>query len=429
VPGAGRAGPAPVCLCIGDAGLSPTRPICVLTFSTLYPNREMPYFGIFVENRLRHLVSSGEAASMVVAPVPWFPFEQPMFGRYAAFARVPREELRHGIPVLHPRYPLLPKLGMPSAPVLMYAALRAPVAKILKSRFLFDLIDAHYFYPDGVAAVMLGRSLGKPVVITARGTDINLISHYRLARRWLRWAARRAAGMVAVSDALRERLIELGAPGCRVDVLRNGVDLDLFAPQDRMAARRGIGWDADGPIVLSVSSLVRWKGVDLVIRAVAALPSAHLVIVGEGPEASALRRLADRLQLRERVRFLRPLPQDRLASLYNAADVLVLASVREGCPNVLLEALACGTPVVAAAVGGVPEIVRDDAAGRLVAERTPAAFARAIRDLLADPPARAAVRAYAERFDWGPTSAGQIRMFRSILGRSDWRAERGVDAS
>jgi glycosyltransferase involved in cell wall biosynthesis len=379
----------------------------------------MPYFGIFVENRLRHLVSGGEAGSMVIAPVPWFPFEKPLFGRYAAFARVPREELRYDISVLHPRYPLLPKLGMSSAPVLMYAALRSALAEILKSRFPFDLIDAHYFYPDGVAAVMLGRSLGKPVVITARGTDVNLISQYRLARWWLRWAARRSAGIVAVSEALRERLIELGAPSRRIEVLRNGVDLDLFAPSDQAAARRDLGLKADGRVVLSVSSLVRWKGVDLVIRAVAALPSAHLVIVGEGPEASALRRLAEGLQLSERVRFLRPLPQDRLASLYNAVDVLVLASAREGCPNVLLEALACGTPVVAAAVGGVPEIVRGAAAGRLVAERTPAAFAGAIRDLLAAPPAQVAVRAYAERFDWGPTTAGQIRLFRSVLGGSE----------
>jgi glycosyltransferase involved in cell wall biosynthesis len=378
----------------------------------------MPYFGIFVENRLRHLVSGGEVASMVVAPVPWFPSERPLFGRYAAWARVPREELRHGTTVLHPRYPLPPKLGMSSAPVLMYAALRRALADILKSRFAFDVIDAHYFYPDGVAAVLLGRSLGKPVVITARGTDINLIAHYRLARRWIRWAARGAAGIVAVSRALRDRLIEMGAPGRHIEVLRNGVDLDLFAPQDRAAARRRLGLNAGAPLVLAVSSLVPSKGVDLVIRAVAALPSARLVVVGEGPHASALRRLAGGLGLGERARFLGPVPQDRLADLYNAADVLVLASTREGCPNVLLEALACGTPVVAAAAGGVPEIVRDPVAGRLVAERTPEAFADAVRDLLADPPAGAAVRAYAERFDWGPTSAGQLRMFRSILGRS-----------
>ena len=134
------------------------KPISVLTFSTLYPNREMPHHGIFVENRLRNLLASGEVASLVVAPVPWFPFSHEAFGRYASFARVPREEQRHGLAVLHPRYPLIPKVGMSSAPFLMYAALRNLIAEILKARFRFDLIDAHYFYPDGVAAVMLGRS-------------------------------------------------------------------------------------------------------------------------------------------------------------------------------------------------------------------------------------------------------------------------------
>ena len=379
----------------------------------------MPHHGIFVENRLRNLLASGEVASLVVAPVPWFPFGHEAFGRYAPFARVPREERRHGLAVLHPRYPMLPKLGMSSAPFLMYAALRNMIAEILKARFRFDLIDAHYFYPDGVAAVMLGRELGKPVVVTARGTDVNLLPEYRLPRRLVRWAAARAAGVAAVSQALRERLIDLGVPGSRVQVLRNGVDLKLFAPQDRAVARRELGLHPDAPIVLSVGSLIPVKAVDLVVRATAALARATLVIVGDGPERPALQRLARDLSLGQRVRFLGAMAQPRLASAYNAADVLVLASVREGFPNVLLEALACGTPIVATAVGGMPEIVREPAAGRLVQERTPEAIAAALHAVLADPPARAAVRAYAERFAWGPTTAGQIRLFRSILGRPD----------
>jgi glycosyltransferase involved in cell wall biosynthesis len=379
----------------------------------------MPHHGIFVENRLRNLLASGEVASVVVAPVPWFPFSHEAFGRYASFARVPREEQRHGLAVLHPRYPMIPQVGMSSAPFLMYAALRNVIAEILKARFPFDLIDAHYFYPDGVAAVMLGRGLGKPVVVTARGTDVNLLPEYRVARRLVRWAAARAAGVATVSLALRERLIDLGVPGSRVQVLRNGVDLKLFAPQDRAVARRELGLNADGPIVLSVGSLIPVKAVDLVVRAVSALAKATLVIVGDGPKRPALQRLARDLSLEQRVRFLGSMAPARLASAYNAADVLVLASVREGFPNVLLEALACGTPVVATAVGGMPEIVREPAAGRLVQERTPEAIAAALRAVLADPPARAAVRAYAERFAWGPTTAAQIRLFRSILDRPD----------
>jgi teichuronic acid biosynthesis glycosyltransferase TuaC len=389
----------------------------VLTLSSLYPNRDMPQHGIFVENRLRRLLASGEVASLVVAPVPWFPFDDRRFGRYGTFAGMPREERRHGITVLHPPYALIPKVGMSSAPLLMYGSLRRCLERVLQERFRFDLLDAHYFYPDGVAAVMLGRRLGKPVVITARGTDINLISDYLLPRRWIRWAAARAAGIVAVSDALRARLIALGIEASRIEVLRNGVDLELFAPRDRAAARKALGLDVDGTVVLSVGQLIPRKGHDLAMRAVARLPEATLVIVGEGPEADGLRRLARRLGSAERIRFLGAIPQERLATIYNAADVLVLASSREGLPNVVLEALACGTPVVATAVWGTPEIVAAPAAGRLVEEGSPETLAGAIRDLLADPPARAATRAYAERFAWGPTTAGQLRLFKSVLDR------------
>jgi teichuronic acid biosynthesis glycosyltransferase TuaC len=394
-------------------------PMRILTFSTLYPNRDMPHHGIFVESRLRHLLKTGEIASLVVAPVPWFPIERSFVGRYATFARVPQEERRHGITVLHPRYALIPKFGMSSAPALMYGSLRRCLARILRDRFRFDVLDAHYFYPDGVAAVMLGQRLRKPVVITARGTDINLISEYRLPRRWIRWAAGQAAGIVAVSEALRARLIELGIAASRIHVLRNGVDLELFAPRDRHAARRELGVSTGGPVLASVGVLVSRKGHDLAIRAVALLPGTTLLIAGEGPEGAALRRLAERMGMAGRVCFLGALPQERLAAVYNAADALVLASSREGFPNVLLEALACGTPVVATAVWGTPEIVADPAAGRLVEERSPEALSGAIREVLAGPPARAAIRAYAERFGWGPTTAGQMRLFRSILDRPD----------
>ena len=180
--------------------------------------------------------------------------------RYAAFARVPSQERRHGLIVRHPRYLVIPKCGMTVAPYLMYAALKSHVDRILRRDFPFDLIDAHYFYPDGVAAALLGRSLRRPVVITARGTDINLISRYRMARRWIRWAAQRAAGVAAVSEALRDRLIELGVPGSRIEVLRNGVDLDLFAPRDRQAAREELGLNPGGPILASVGWLIARKG-------------------------------------------------------------------------------------------------------------------------------------------------------------------------
>ena len=171
----------------------------ILTFSTLFPNDIQPYHGVFVENRLRHLLERCDGIeSRVIAPVPWFPFAGSAFGQYGKYAAAPRRETRHGLEIDHPRYPVIPKVGMTLAPFLLYAASRGPVRRLLESGYDFDLIDAHYFYPDGIAAAMLGRQLGKPVVITARGTDLNLIPQYALPRRMILWAAAQAAGMITV---------------------------------------------------------------------------------------------------------------------------------------------------------------------------------------------------------------------------------------
>jgi teichuronic acid biosynthesis glycosyltransferase TuaC len=387
--------------------------IKTLTFTTLFPNSAQPVNGIFVANRLSHLLATGEVATRIVAPVPWFPFTAARFGSYAKFAAAPRTERRLDTTVVHPRYPLIPKIGMALAPALLYAGARRAVAAILRSGFDFDLIDAHYFYPDGVAAILLGKEFGKPVVITARGTDINQIADFRLPRQMILWAAREAAGVITVCQALKDRLCEIGAAPDHVHVLRNGVDLQLFRPQNRDALRLTYG--VTGAVALSVGHLITRKGHDLVIRAVAELPDVTLLIAGEGPELGALTSLADSLGVAGRVRFLGQMAPGELAGIYAAADVLALASSREGWANVLLEAMACGTPVVASNVWGTPEVVTERVAGLLVQKRTGPAFAAAIAELLANPPDRAATRAYAERFSWDDTTAGQLALFRSII--------------
>ncbi|MEO8004049.1 MAG: glycosyltransferase family 4 protein [Betaproteobacteria bacterium] len=385
----------------------------ILTFSTLYPNAIRPGHGIFVEARLRHLLASGKVESKVVAPVPWFPSANPRFGDYAAFAKVPREEHRHGIDVAHPRYAILPKVGMSLAPFLLAAGARSAISAIIKNGYDFDLIDAHYFYPDGIAAVLLGKHFGKPVVITARGSDVNLISGYRIPRRMIQWAARNAAGMVTVAGALRDKLLALGAPGERIEVLRNGVDLQFFCESDRDSSRNRLGFKRT--TLLSVGHLIPLKGHDIAIRALKLLPDLDLVIAGDGPERNALASLAQELALGDRVSFAGSLPQMELRHYYAAADALVLASSREGMANVLLESMACGTPVIATAVGGSPEVVAAPAAGLLMKARTPEALASAVRKLLTSPPARAATRRYVEGFGWDATTAGQLELFGRIL--------------
>jgi len=391
-------------------------PIRLLTFSTLFPNETRPNHGVFVENRLRHLVASGAAASTVVAPVPWFPSTARWFGDWARHARVPRQEQRHGLTVLHPRYPVVPRIGMSVAPWLLFRAM-LPQLRRLHAANSFDAIDAHYLYPDGVAAVWLGQRLDLPVVVTARGTDVTLIPRYTVPRRLIQGAIRHAAAFITVSAALKQALVELGAPDAKVTVLRNGVDTVLFhPPADRDVARRALG--LQGPTLISVGLLIERKGHHRIIEAMPQLPGYELLIVGEGPEHARLGALIERHGLSDRVRLLGVRPHSALPSLYGAADALVLASSREGWANVLLESMACGTPVVASKIPGNPEVVRDPAAGLIMQTNTPDGIAAGVRQLFSALPARRATRAYAEQFGWDATTQGQIALFRRITAAS-----------
>lgn len=393
--------------------------IRTLLFSTLYPNSVRPSHGIFVETRLRHVLSSGKVETRVVAPVPWFPFTHGMFGEYAQHAAVPRFETRKGIDVDHPRYLLLPKLGMNLAPAALARVGLAAARRLMAAGFDFDLIDAHYFYPDGVAATMIGKALGKPVVITARGTDINLIPRYERPRRMILEAARNSAAMISVCGALKDALTELGAPADKITVLRNGVDLELFRPEDPSRARSECGIKP-GFAIASVGHLVERKGHHLVIEAMPQLTEVDLYIAGSGEMEGGLRRLAERLGVASRVHFLGALPQERLRLLYSAVDCLVLASSREGWANVLLEAMACGTPVVASNVWGTPEVVASPDAGVLMSERSAFGVADGVGRLRTQMPERAATRRYAEQFSWDATTQGQLAIFGALAGGS-WR--------
>ncbi len=388
------------------------RPLSLLTVTTLFPNAIRPQHGRFVATRLAKLLATGEATADVIAPVPWMP----SWLRYAPAGRldlVPRRTTLDGLEVHHPRYFVVPKAGMSLSPTTLYRSLKQCLAKLLAEGRRYDLIDAHYFYPDGVAAVRLGRHFGIPVVVTARGSDLNLIPEFSAPRRMIREAAARADGLVTVCQALKDKLVELGTPAEGVTVLRNGVDLDLFKPGDRSRVRRELGLTQR--TLGSVGWLIERKGHHHVIRALASLPDTDLLIVGEGPERDSLERLAGSLGLTGRVRFLGTLTQQNLAAVYSALDALVLASSREGWANVLLESMACGTPVVASAIWGTPEVVTTPDAGVLMEKYDAEGIVDGVRRLFAKLPERAATRRHAEKFDWHDTTQGQLTLLRRVL--------------
>ena len=379
----------------------------ILVLSSLYPSDAQPRHGIFIEHRVAHVAGPGDEIR-VVAPVPWFPSANQRFGHYADFARIPSEDERRGIAITHPRYPLIPKLPQ-ATPSMMARAVGRHIAEVRRD-FNFDVIDAYYLYPDGVAAAAIARRFDRPVVMTALGSDVSLIAQARFERRRIVAATERAATVTAVCGALRDELIAVGAAADKVCVIEHGVDLHLFhPPADRAALRSRLGIDA--PTVLIVGHLIDLKGQDLAIRAVATLPGVRLMIAGQGPNEAALRALAAELGVADRVDFLGHVDQARLVDLYGAVDIVANCSEREGISNVLLESLACGTPLVATPVWGSPEVVKVAEAGRLTRDRSVAAIAEGIGAVLADPPDRAATRRYAERYDWDETG----RQHRAVL--------------
>jgi glycosyltransferase involved in cell wall biosynthesis len=327
--------------------------------------------------------------------------------------------MREGIEVYHPRYLMTPKFGMSFYAFMMFVSVLRTVKEVQRN-FDFDLIDAHWVYPDGLAAVLLGRLLRKPVVVSARGSDINLYSQFPVIRRLIHYALVRSNGVVAVSTALKQAMVGLGIPAAKISVIPNGVDLEKFHPLPKTEARKKLCLPMNSKVILSVGHLTANKGFHLVIKAIKILlqnrqqRNIALVIVGDGEIRKELEELVSALGLKQRVIFRGHVPHEELFLFYSAADLFCLASEMEGCPNVVLESLACGTPVVATFAGGIPEIVRSDNIG-LLAEREESKFAQAIHIGLTKSWSSADLVEYAKEHSWPGAASAVHKVFASII--------------
>lgn len=357
----------------------------VLTFTSLFPNLEQPLHGAFVHARIRAL--SRICDVQVIAPIPWTSDARWMPERYRTTRPVPAVERDGGLRVLHPRFFTVPKVAKSLDGLFMARSCRA-CAMELGRDFPFDVVDAHWAYPDGVAAALIARDLHRPFSITVRGDDINVFAAERLRRPWIRWALQQASLVVAVSEELRRAVVALAGPRTRTVVIPNGVDVERFRPIDRPTARRQLDLDPAAIVLLSVGRLHQSKGYPVLVRALARLlplhPRARLVIVGaRDPEADPtpeILAVASELGVANQVVLTGPQDPTELVKWYSAADVFCLATTREGSPNVLREALACGLPCVATPVGGIPELISPDV-GELV-RGTPTDFTAAIDRVL-----------------------------------------------
>lgn len=387
--------------------------INLLVITTLFPNSIQHRHGIFVETRIKKILETGEARATVIAPVPWFPVKSKRFQQYSQYVDVPPLETRNNIIIYHPRYLVIPKIGMLLTPFFLAVSILMCIRRVKKSGSKFDLIDAHYFYPDGVAVALVAKLLKIPFVISARGSDINLIPNYLLPRKMILWAAKHAAASITVSNALKTKMVSIGADVGKIHVLRNGVDRTVFAPKDHKKMREKYGLQRT--TLLSVGNLVELKGHDLIIESLKSLSDCELIVVGSGELESSLKVLADKLQVSDRVRFMGTLKQAELVDLYSAVDVLVLASSREGWANVLLEAMACGTPVAATDVGGTPEVICSEEAGVLIQERSPEGITKAVNIVLRKRIDRIKTQCYAEGFSWDQVVKNQLDVYTGVI--------------
>ena len=355
----------------------------VLSFTSLYPSNVSPLQGIFIHQRVTHLARRPGTAVEVIAPVPYFPSWVPAT-RWSRFGQVCREEEIDGVRVHHPRFPLVSKISMPLHGCVEFLGCLRLVRRLHKQA-KFDCIDAHFVYPDGFAAVLLGKFLGLPVVVSARGTDINIYPSLRLIRSMLRWTLSEAAGVIAVSADLKKKIIDLGISEKKIEVIPNGVDVRRFQPQDMSEARRRLGLTEAGPMIVSVGSLIESKGHHLLIAAVAELvalfPDLRLHIIGEGVCRRRLQQLIHEKRLPDRVFLMGNRPNEELAAWFSAASLSCLMSSREGWPNVISESLACGTPVLATRVGGIPELIVSPDLGSMV-DRNIASIVKGLEESL-----------------------------------------------
>jgi teichuronic acid biosynthesis glycosyltransferase TuaC len=388
-----------------------TPPLRVLSIATLFPDAARPNFGLFVERSLRALAAQPGIELTVVAPVGLPPFPLSFHPRYRQLRTLPRTESWNGLTVHRPRFPLVPHVGARFNP----AKVARAVLSVVRGQ-AFDVVDAQFFYPDGPAAMRVAEALGLPFSVKARGADISHFGHDPATAPQVVEAADKAAGLLAVSEAMRRDMAAIGIDPAKVTTHYTGIDIARFHPGDCAAARAALGLD-DAPMILTVGALIPRKGQELVIAALPTLPGVHYWLAGAGETEGHYRALAQRLGVVDRVHVMGPVANADLPMLYRAADVVVMPSVSEGLANAWVEALACGIPIVISDAGGAAELVTSPIAGRIV-ERTPDAIAAAVQAILAAPPASSDVAAtLAGRFDWDRNGRELAAHLRRCAGR------------
>jgi len=403
----------------------------VLVMAWGFPNARRPVHGVFTLERTKALARLCEIR--VVAPVKWFPFGHLL--ATTTRSRVARRETQDGLEVFHPRYFTFPFV-LRSCDGFLYFLSVFWIVRKLRRDFPFDLIDAHFAYPDGFAAVLLGKFFRTPVVITLHGT-IQVHSRYRVRRALVLYCLRRANNILAVSAWLKAQAVSLGIPPQKIQVARLGVDIERFRPRPMTEARDELGLPADRRILVSVAHLVELKGfhrvIDLLPSLLREFPDLLYVIVG-GPTYGAsyqrrLRKLIASRGLSDHVLLAGTQMHEHIPLWLNASDVFCLATRTESFGNVFLEAMACGKPVVATRAAAIPEVVDSDDVGILVERDDTNGMITALAEALRRDWDSALIRRHAEQQTWDHVAEHVLGFWVDALRSFESSARHSVDLS
>lgn len=344
----------------------------VLIITNLFPNSKEPTRGIYNKQEFLELAKLCEIK--VVAPLPWYYKRE-----------VPKREDIDGIDVYHLRYFMMPKIARSLYGFFFFLSLVEKVKKIYEN-FKFDLIFAAWVYPDGFGSFLIAKALRTSIVIKVQGSDVNRHTKYYIRRKMISYTLRNSKKVIAVSKALKERMIEISVPEDKIIVISNGVDTSLFKPMDKEECRKKMGLPLNKKIILFIGNLVPVKGVDFLVEAFYkvsdTIKDLILVIVGDGHKKQTLWEKTKKLGLEKRINFVSKQSHNTIPLWINSCDVFCLPSLSEGCPNVILEAIACGKPIVASNVGGIPELLESNGNTILVTPGNSDELANAISNIL-----------------------------------------------
>jgi glycosyltransferase involved in cell wall biosynthesis len=386
----------------------------LLVITHIYPNHLEPTGGLFNSYQVRELAK--DYSIKVIAPLPWFPGLW-LFGRRAEFyysGRVKKFEVIDEVEVYHPLFISIPKIGR-CLQVIFYFLSAWGVVKQINKRFRADLVISMYAYPDACAADWIASIMGKPHIAKVLGSDINLIAKTTIRGSLIKAALQKSKKIVSMSEDLNKKVVELGIPSSKTVVLYNGVDKNIFFLKTQAVCRAKLDIKASTRVILFVGNLKEIKGIEYLIDSFesmqGSIPELKLYLIGQGPREFYYKNIVTQKKLQNSISFLGAKGPAEISSWMSAADVLCLPSLNEGLPNVILESLSCGTPVVATRIGGIPEVVHSSEIGLLIEPKNSVLLADALIKALGKKWDRQFISDYGRKFSWEENA----RIFKGVI--------------